>query len=137
MTFFCVYKGRMVEQLVVDNMKKAFLLGAMVCALGMMTACGIPYDGELVIYPSNEMQTDTLVSADTTQMISCAEVSLKGYAKDTLFLSFSDGSFWEVKLIGDIDTTYRNDWYDEYLPVSYCTKTSNNSDSVVMKYWIN
>ena len=127
----------MVEQLVVDNMKKAFLLGAMVCALGMMTACGIPYDGELVIYPSNEMQTDTLVSADTTQMISCAEVSLKGYAKDTLFLSFSDGSFWEVKLIGDIDTTYRNDWYDEYLPVSYCTKTSNNSDSVVIKYWIN
>ena len=117
-------------------MKKVFLFGAMVCALGMMTACGIPYDGELVIYPSNEMQSDTLVAADTTSYLSSAEVSLKGYTKDTLYLSFSNGCFWEVKLIGYIDTIYRNDWYDEYLPVLYHTKASNDGDSVVLKYWI-
>ena len=77
-------------------MKKAFLLGVMVCALGMFAGCGIPpYDGELVIRPSSEMQTDTLVAADTTSYPSSAEVLLKGYTKDTLYLSFSNsnGSF--------------------------------------------
>ena len=119
-----------------NNMKKVFLLGAIVCALGMMTACGIPYDGELLIHPSDEMQKDTLVAADTTSEPTSAEVYLKGYTKDTLYISFSQGCFWNVKLIGDIDTTYRNDWYDYYLPISYNTRNTNDNDSVVLKYWI-
>ncbi|MBP5547979.1 MAG: hypothetical protein J6X58_03690 [Bacteroidales bacterium] len=117
-------------------MIKTLLIGTIVCILGMMTACGIAYDGELLIKPSNEMQTDTLVAADTTSYPSSAEVSLKGYTKDTLYILFSNGCFWKAKLIGDIDTTYRDDWYDEYLPFSYHTNTSNDGDSIVLKYWI-
>ena len=118
-------------------MKKLFLLGTIVCTLGMMASCGIPFDGEIVIHPSSEEQVDTLMCADTTALISTAFVSLKGYTQDTLYLSLSEGCFWKVKLIGDIDTTYRNDWYDETLPVSYHTRTTTNGDSVVIKYRIN
>lgn len=119
------------------NMKKAFLLGAVVWVLVMMTACGIPYDREFVIHPSDEMQTDTLVAADTTSDPNSAKVALRGHSNDTLYLSFSNGRFWEVKLIGDIDTIYRNEWYDVYLPITYYTKTTNDDDSVEIQYWIN
>lgn len=121
-------------------MKKLLLFGAMVCVLGIFTGCGIPpYDGELVIRPSSETKTDTLVAADTTSYPSSAEVLLKGYTKDTLYLLFSNSndSFWrDVKLIGNIDTISRNDWYDNCLSVTYHTRTSNDGDSVVLKYWI-
>ncbi len=118
-------------------MNKLFLLGTIVCALGMMVSCGIPFDGEIVIHPSSEEQFDTLMSADTTDHISTAFISLKGYTRDTLYLSLSEGCFWKVKLVGDIDTTYRNDWYDWTLPVSYHTRTTTDGDSVVIKYRIN
>lgn len=119
-------------------MKNAILTLAVLCAVAMMAGCGTPYpyDGEVVIHPREDVQTDTLLTTTDPLNISCAEVTLKGYTKDTLFLSFSDGCFWRVKLIGRIDTTYRNDWYDEYLPVSYHTKTTNDSDSIVIKYWM-
>ena len=110
-------------------MNKLFLLGTIVCALGMMVSCGIPFDGEIVIHPSSEEQFDTLMSADTTDHISTAFISLKGYTRD--------GCFRKVKLVGDIDTTYRNDWYDRTLPVSYHTRTTTDGDSVVIKYRFN
>ena len=115
---------------------QTFFTLAVLCAVAMMAGCGTPYDGEVLIHPREDVQTDTLLTATDPLDISCAEVTLKGYTKDTLFLSFSDGCFWRVKLIGRIDTTYRDDWYDAYLPVSYHTKTTNDSDSIVIKYWM-
>ena len=67
---------------------RAFLLGAMVCILWMMTSCGIPYDGKHIIHPCNDMQTDILVAVDTTSEPNRAEISLKGYTK-TRFTSHS------------------------------------------------
>ncbi len=115
-------------------MKKIFLFGAMVCALGMMTACksAPPTDGVMVIYPKCEQRTDT-IAIDSTYLLWCASVSLKGHTQDSLFLSFGEGCFWKVGLIGDIDTIYQNDWYDE-LPITYHTKTTNDGDSVIIKY---
>ena len=114
----------------------------MTFAFGMMASCGIPYDpfdGAIVIHPRGEEQFVTLISADTTDFISTAFVSLKGYTQDTLYMSFSEDCFWRggVKLNGDIDTTFRSEWYDETLPISYHTRTTTDGDSVVIKYWIN
>ena len=116
-------------------MKKKFLLGAMVCALVIVTSCKseCPWEGKMVIHPGSEIKTDT-IAIDSTYLPWCAEVAIKGYSKDTLYLSFCNGSFWKVKLIGNIDTTYRNDWYNEILPVTYHTRTANDSDSVIIKY---
>lgn len=117
-------------------MKKLILFAA---AALMMASCSIPYDpydGAIVIYPRGEEQFVTLMSADTTDFISTAFVSLKGYTQDTLYMSFAEDCFCDLKLIGNIDTTFRNDWYDETLPVFYHTRTTTDGDSVVLMYSI-
>ena len=77
-----------------------------------------------------------MVITDTTDFISTAFVSLKGYTQDTLYMSFAEDCFCDLKLIGNIDTTFRNDWYDETLPVFYHTRTTTDGDSVVLMYSI-
>lgn len=117
-------------------MKKTILFATAL----MMASCSIPYDSydrAIVICPRSEEQFVTLMSADTTDYINTAFVSLKGYTQDTLYMSFAEGCFWNLKLIGNIDTTFRNDWYEETLPVSYHTRTTTDGDSVVIRYWIN
>ncbi len=102
----------------------------------MLAACKneTPWDGEIVIHPRGEVRTDT-IAIDTTSLPWCAEISLKGYTKDTLHLSFSDGNFWQGALIGSIDKTIRNDWYSDTLLVAYHTSAEEESDSVVIKYY--
>ena len=116
-------------------MKKILLLCAALLALAAMISCKSenPTDGVMVIYPRCELQTDT-IAIDSTYLTWCAFVTLKGHTQDSLFLSFGDGYFWKVKLIGDIDTTCQNDWYNELLPITYHTKTTNDGDSLIIKY---
>ena len=118
-----------------QTMKKIMLLCAALLVFTAMTGCkrGKPTDGTMVIYPKCGLQTDT-IAIDSTYLPWCAIVTLKGYTQDTLFLSFGDGSFWKFKLIGNIDTNCKNDWYDELLPVTYHTKTTNDGDSLIIKY---
>ena len=115
-------------------MKKILLVCAAMVFLAAMTGCKSepPTDGVMVIYPKCEQRTDT-IAIDSTYLLWCASVSLKGHTQDSLFLSFGEGCFWKVGLIGDIDTIYQNDWYDE-LPLTYHTKTTNDGDSVIIKY---
>ena len=75
------------------------------------------------------------IAIDSSYLPWCAEISLKGYTKDTLYLSFSDGSFWQGALVGNIDKTIRNDWYSDTLLVTYHTSKEYKSDSVVVKYY--
>ena len=120
-------------------MKKIMLLCTAMLALAAMTGCKSesenenPTDGEIVIYPRSELQTDT-ISIDSTYLPWCVNLKLKGRTQDTLFLSFGDGSFGDVKLLGNIDTTDQNDWYSELLPATYHTKTTNDGDSLIIKY---
>ena len=51
-----------------------------------------------------------------------------------LYLSFSDGNFWQGALVGNLDKTIRNDWYSDTLLVTYHTHIENKRDSVVVKY---
>lgn len=94
-----------------------------------------PTDGVMVIYPTSEWKHDT-IAIDSTYLVVGAMVTLQGHTTDSLFIWFSDstGSFCKESFIGDINTTLRNDWYNETLPVSYYTKSSNSGDSVVLKY---
>jgi len=116
-------------------MKKLLVVCTLISMIGMMTACKneTPWDGEIVIHPSGEVKTDT-IAIDTTCLPWCAAISLKGYTKDTLYLSFSDGNFWQGVLVGNINETIRNDWYSDTLLVAYHTRTENKKDSVVIKY---
>ena len=125
----------MIKEYVYNHtMKKMMFLCAAMVFLAAMTACRSepPTDGIMVIYPKCEQRTDT-IAIDSTYLLWCASVSLKGHTQDSLFLSFGEGRFWKVGLIGDIDTIYQNDWYDE-LPITYHTKTTNDGDSVIIKY---
>lgn len=94
-----------------------------------------PTDGEIVIYPTSELKHDT-ITIDSTYSVVSAIVTLQGHTTDSLFLWFSDesGSFWKETFVGDINATCSNDWYNETLPVSYYTKSTNDGDSVVIKY---
>lgn len=118
-------------------MKKFLFFCATIIALTAMTSCNnkCPNDGEIIIYPTYELKSDT-ISTDSTSNIFYCEVHLKGHSKDTLYLSFQNGNshFVETTLIGNIDTTFRNDWYNETLPISYRTRTENDGDSVVIQY---
>ena len=116
-------------------MKKLLVVFTLIYAIGMLVACKneTPWDGEIVIHPSGEVKTD-IIAIDSTCLPWCAEISLKGYTKDTLYLSFSDGSFWQGMLVGNIDETIRNDWYSDTLLVTYHTSKEYKSDSVVIQY---
>ena len=116
-------------------MKKFLIVSTLICVIGLLAACKneTPWDGEIVIHPNSEVRTDTM-AIDSTCLPWCVEISLKGYTKDTLYLSFSDGNFWKGTFVGNIDKTIRNDWYSDTLLVTHHTRTENERDSVVMKY---
>ena len=116
-------------------MKKLLVIYTLICMIGLLAACknDTPWNGEIVIHPSGEVKTDT-IAIDSSYLPWCAEISLKGYTKDTLYLSFSDGSFWQGALVGNIDKTIRNDWYSDTLLVTHHTRTEDERDSVVIQY---
>ena len=116
-------------------MKKLLVVCTFICAIGLLAACknDTSWDGEIVIHSSGEVKTDT-ITIESTHQPWCAEISLKGYTKDTLYLSFSDGNFWQGALVGNIDKTIRNDWYSDTLLVTHHARTENKRDSVVVKY---
>ena len=103
--------------------------------LGLLAVCKneTPWDGEIIIHPNCKAKTDT-IAIDSSYLPWCAEISLKGYTKDTLYLSFSDGKFWQGALVGNIDVTIRNDWYSDTLLVTHHTRKEHKRDSVVIQY---
>lgn len=117
-------------------MKRSFVIYTVICIIGMLSACKneTSWDGKIVIHPSCELKTDT-IAIDSTYLPWCAEISLKGYTKDTLYLTFADGSFWQGTLVGNIDQTIRNDWYNDTLLVTHHIRTEDENDSVVIKYY--
>ena len=116
-------------------MKKNLVVYTLICVLCMLVACKNekPWDGKIVIHPNCEIKTDT-IAIDSSYLPWCAEISLKGYTKDTLYLSFSDDKFWQGVLVGNIDETIRNDWYSDTLLVTHHTRTEDERDSVVIQY---
>ena len=117
-------------------MKKKLVIFTLICMLGLLAACKneIQWDGEIVIHSGCEVKTDT-IAIDSSYQPWCAEISLKGYSKDTLYFSFSDGKFWQGALVGNIDETIRNDWYSDTLLVTHHTRTEDEKDSMVVKYY--
>ena len=71
-------------------MKKNLVVYTLICVLCMLVACKNekPWDGKIVIHPNCEIKTDT-IAIDSSYLPWCAEISLKGYTKDTLYLSFN------------------------------------------------
>ena len=117
-------------------MKKLLvILYIVICMLGLLAACKneTPWGGEIIIHPNCKAKTDT-IAIDSSYLPWCAEISLKGYTKDTLYLSFSDGKFWQGALVGNIDETIRNDWYSDTLLVTHHTRKEHKRDSVVIQY---
>lgn len=92
------------------------------------------YDGRVVMYPTTETVTDSFVALDSA-IPSSATVRAKGHVSDTMYVSFTDGSYrsWhDDTLIGDVDWKYSNEWYDTKLHVQYRSKALTEGDSVVM-----
>ena len=52
-----------------NNMKKIFLLGAMVCALGMMTACKSGTAEEAVVEPPFEDTIPIIFETETVSIV--------------------------------------------------------------------
>lgn len=91
-------------------------------------------DDEIVLYPTTELVTDSFV-IDSTASVWNATVYISGHLSDTMFVSFTDGSYpsWDdIKLIGDIDEEISNDWYSHRLHVQHRSNSVTEGDSVVM-----
>ena len=118
-------------------MKNTILICAAFIAFTTIAACTneCPTEGQIVIYPKCELKTD-IITIDSIYNPFCLNVSLHGHTKDSLYLSFAfcNSKFWNVDLVGDIDTTYENDWYNDTLAVTYHTRTTNDGDNVVVRY---
>ena len=116
-------------------MKKLLAIFVVVFVVAVMTGCyDDKCDDKIVLYPSNEVVTDSLVIDSTTSVFN-ATVHIKGHLSDTMFVSFTDGSYpsWHnVTLIGDIDKKISNDWYEYYLHVQYHSNSVTEGDSVVV-----
>ena len=92
------------------------------------------YDARTVLYPTTEAATDSFVALDSA-MPSMATVRARGHVSDTMYVSFTDGSYrsWhDDTLMGDVDWEYSNEWYDTKLHVQYRSKSVTDGDSVVM-----
>jgi hypothetical protein len=92
------------------------------------------YDARTVLYPTTEVATDSFVALDSA-MPSMATVRARGHVLDTMYVSFTDGSYrsWhDDTLMGDVDWEYSNEWYDTKLHVQYRSKSATDGDSVVM-----
>ena len=116
-------------------MKKLLAIFVVVFVVAVMTGCyDDKCDDKIVLYPSNEVVTDSLVIDSTTSVFN-ATVHIKGHLSDMMFVSFTDGSYpsWHNDtLIGDIDKKISNDWYEYYLHVQYHSNSVTEGDSVVV-----
>ena len=116
-------------------MKKIILTLAVLCGIGLMAGCkGGDYDCRKVLYPTTETVTDSFV-VDSTPYVWQATVRVKGHLFDTMYVSFyeaGDNFINDITLIGDIDETFSNDWYDYRLHFQYRSNAVTEGDSVVM-----
>ena len=120
-------------------MKKLLAIFAVVIVVAVMAGCvNNSYDGrcdeKIVLYPTTEVVTASLVIDSTTHVFN-ATVHIMGHLSDTMFVSFTDGSYhsWHNDtLIGDIDKKISNDWYEHYLHVQYHSNSVTKEDSVVV-----
>ena len=78
-------------------MKKLLVIFVVVAVVAVMAGCvGNSYDErcdeKIVLYPTTEVVTDSLVIDSTTSVLN-ATVHIKGHLSDTMFVSFTDGSY--------------------------------------------
>lgn len=126
-------------------MRKAFLICSALLLLGiLMQSCFDlfdlpkgPNDGRLVMYPTTEPMTDSIV-IDSPENVSTVRYLLAGHLSDTMFLLISDGygTEWYDTLIGCVERDEGPyDWYDNRMSVQYYSKKVSDGDSVVMTCW--
>ena len=113
------------------------MLCAVVIALVTTISCSNnQYDGKTVLYPTTELATDSF-AIESTATVWKASVHFKGHLSDTMYISFrkaGDNFCNDETLIGDIDTVYSNDWYNDKLHFQYYSHSVTEGDSVVMTY---
>jgi hypothetical protein len=116
-------------------MKKTVMVYAVVVALISTTSCGDnQHEGKIVLYPTTEPVTDSF-AIESTATVWKATVHVKGHLSDTMYISFNkarDNFRNDETLIGDIDTVYSNDWYNDKLHFQYYSNSVTEGDSVVM-----
>ena len=120
-------------------MKKTLMLCvAMVAMPTMMQSCfPVPCDGRIVMYPTTEPVSDSIV-IDSTAIVTSVILQLSGHLSDTMFLTISDCNTrpWHDTLIGHVEMKHGPyDWYDNKLFVQYYTKGVSDGDSVVLTCW--
>lgn len=127
----------MKKTLAIASVILAIILTILAGAYLMMSRIGSKYDGRIVIHPTTETVTDSIV-IDSNALVECVRLSFAGELSDTLFLTISDGSSqpWEHAMIGHIDEKWpAYDWYYHKLFVKYRAKSASEQDSLVMTCW--
>ena len=120
-----------------SQLRRYLSLGAGATKASVVLTIGgleLDYDARTVLYPTTEVATDSFVELDSA-MPSMAAVRAGGHVSDTMYVSFTDGSYrsWhDDTLMGDVDWEYSNEWYDTKLHVQYRSKSVTDGDSVVM-----